>query len=200
MITQDLHRDKLLLQSIADGDAIAFREFFDLYKDRLFLFVEQLIHSKADAEEIVQDTFLKVWQTAYKLVEIDQPGYYIYTIARNKTLNFMRSISRQQHLVDQVWAMQGELDATLEEKLRTKELKEIIDKIVFQLSPQKQLIFQMSREQGLNHAEIANLLGLSQSRVKNVLVEILKYIKTNLQQHSDIWAILFWIQHCQHLF
>ena len=99
-----------MLQQIAEGNALAFKEFFELYKNRIFVFVEQLIHSRADAEEIVQDTFMKVWQTAPRLVEIDNPGQYIYAIARNKTLNYIRKIASDQRLIDQVWANQADFD------------------------------------------------------------------------------------------
>jgi RNA polymerase sigma-70 factor (family 1) len=194
------YREKILLQQIAEGNALAFKEFFELYRNRIFVFVYQLIHSRADAEEIVQDTFMKVWQTAPRLAEIDNPGQYIYTIARNKTLNYIRKIASDQRLIDQVWANQAELDNTLEEKLRSREVKEIIEKAVSQLSEQKQNIFRLSREQGLTHAEIAAMLGLSQSRVKNILVEALKQIKNNLHPYSDLIAILFWIKYTPLLF
>ena len=200
MAVSTYYREKTLLQQIAEGNALAFREFFELYRNRIFVFVEQLIHSKADAEEIVQDTFMKVWQTAPRLAEIDNPGQYIYTIARNKTLNYIRKIASDQRLIDQVWANQAELDNSLEEKLRSSEVKEVIEKAVSQLSEQKQNIFRLSREQGLTHAEIAAMLGLSQSRVKNILVEALKQIKHNLHPYSDLIAILFWIKYTQLLF
>jgi RNA polymerase sigma-70 factor (family 1) len=194
------YTEKRLLHLVAKGDAQAFREFFDLYKNRIFVFVEQLIHSKADAEEIVQDTFLKVWQTAPTLSEIDNPGQYIYTIARNKTLNYIRKIASDKNLLEQVWACQANLDTTLEEKLRTKEVKEIIDRALGQLSEQKQTVFHLSREQGLTHAEIASQMDLSQSRVKNILVEVLKHIKNNLHPYSDLIAILFWMEYSRYFF
>ena len=194
------YTEKRLLRLIAAGDTQAFREFFDLYKNRIFVFVEQLIHSKADAEEIVQDTFLKVWQTAPTLADIDNPGQYIYTIARNKTLNYIRKIASDKNLLEQAWAYQANLDTTLEEKLRTKEVKEIVDRAVSQLSEQKQTVFRLSREEGLSHAEIASQTGLSQSRVKNILVEVLKHIKNNLHPYSDLIAILFWIEYSRYFF
>ena len=96
MSTAGSHNEQELLLQIAQGNAAAFRIFFDLYKNRLFVFVEQLIHSRADAEEIVQDTFMKGWENASRLTEMDKPGHYIYTIARNKTINRMRKIARDQ--------------------------------------------------------------------------------------------------------
>ena len=189
-----------LLYLIAQGDTTAFRKFFDAYKDRLFIFVEQLIHSRADAEEIVQDTFMKVWQNAAKLVEIDQPGYYIYTIARNNTLNYIRKHSQQQRLAEIAYSNQLPWDDTLQEKLKTREAQEIINNALAGLSGQKQHIYRLSRESGMSHAEIANLLGLSQSRVKNIIVETLKHIKVQLQTQSDLLALIFWMEYCRLLF
>lgn len=195
-----MHNEKLLLREIAEGDLPAFRRFFDLYRDRLYIFVEQLTHSRADAEEIIQDTFLKVWESAPLLSRLDEPRNYIYTIARNKTLNYLRKIARDKQLVYQAWACQSDLDNSLEESLRSLECRELIEKAVRSLSPQKQTVFRLSREEHLSHAEIAARLGLSQSRVKNILVEALKHIKSYLQEYSDLLAILFWIFYGRHLF
>lgn len=191
-----LHNEKQLLEKIANGDAMAFRQFFDLYRVRLYVFVERLIHSKPDAEEIIQDTFLKLWQAAPNLHHIDNPAQYIYTIARNKTLNYMRKISREKKRVHEVWLNQSEVDHYLEEELCSKELRQIIDYSLNHLSPQKQLVFSMSRNEGLSHAEIAAKTGLSQSRVKNIMVEILKYLRECLQQHSVSVSAFFWLQCC----
>ncbi|MGC4232977.1 MAG: sigma-70 family RNA polymerase sigma factor [Niabella sp.] len=191
-----LNNEKLLLERIANGDALAFGQFFDLYRVRLYVFVEQLIHSKADTEEIIQDTFLKLWQAAPGLLHIDQPGQYVYTIARNKTLNYMRKISREKKRIHQAWLNQSEIDNYLEEELRSKEIRQVIDYSLNHLSSQKQMVFNMSRNEGLSHAEIAAKTGLSQSRVKNILVEVLKYLRECLQQHSVSVSTFFWLQCC----
>ena len=194
LLNIDTYNERELLERIANGDSDAFRLFFDLYKVRLYVFVEQLIHSKADTEEIIQDTFLKLWQAAPGLLHIDQPGQYVYTIARNKTLNYMRKISREQERIRQAGALRPEMDNGLEEALRSKEIRQIIDRSLNHLSAQKQLIFSMSRNEGLSHEEIAAKTGLSQSRVKNILVEVLKYLRECLQQHSVSVSTFFWLQ------
>ena len=200
MSEDGLHNEKQLLEKIANGDAMAFRRFFDLYRVRLYVFVEQLIHSKPDAEEIIQDTFLKLWQAAPNLTHVDNPGQYIYTIARNKTLNHMRKVSREKKRVHQVWLNQSEIDNYLEEELCSKEIRQIIDYSLNHLSSQKQMIFSMSRNEGLSHAEIAAKTGLSQSRVKNIMVEVLKYLRECLQQHSVSVSTFFWLQCCYFFF
>jgi RNA polymerase sigma-70 factor (ECF subfamily) len=181
-----------LLQRISDGDEPAFRKLFDKYKLRLFHFVLQFTHSAADAEEIVQDTFIKLWQNTDKLGEINNPTGYIYTICRNLTHNYLLKASRNDQLLKQVWANMKVEDNPTDALLNSKETQALINKAVSELSEQKQKIFRLSREAGMNHDEIAKELGLSRSRVKNIIVEVLKHIKLYLQQHSVTLALLFW--------
>ena len=199
MSCTDYHNEKLLLEKIANGDPVAFKHFFDLYKERIYIFVKQIIHSQDDTEEIVQDTFLKLWQAAPNLLHIDKPGQYVYTIARNKTLNYIRKISRDKKLIQQVWQYQADYDNHLLETLQYRDMNQLVKGALNRLSTQKQLIYNMSREEGLSHAEIAYKTGLSQSRVKNILVEVLQHLRECLQKHSISISLLFWLQ-CGYLF
>ena len=189
----DRSYNKALLLKIAGGDETAFRELFNQYNKRLYSFVEQLTKSGADAEEIVQESFLKLWVNRASLPGIDHPGNYIYTIARNKTLDHIRKVSRDQKLLDQLWVNMSHADHSMEEELRTQEYRQLIDQALAQLPGQKQVVFRLSREQGLSHEAIAGRLGLSKSRVNNILVETMKFIRQYLEQHAVLLAIAFWI-------
>lgn len=192
MPLENLYTDRELLQQVAEGDKLAFRQIFDLYKMRLFSFVLQLTHSRADAEEIVQDVFTKLWESRTSLANVEYPGKYIYTIARNKTLNHLTKLARDRQLLQQVWVNLSQSDNPTEEILQAQESQRLIAEAVKRLSLQRQTIFQLSREQGLSHEEIAARLGLSKSRVKNILVEILKHIKDYLARYSALVSVLFW--------
>lgn len=182
--------DLSLLKRIQDGDEIAFRIFFSRYRKRIFVFVDQLIHSRSDTEEIVQDTFLKVWTFAGRISKMERPSDYIYMIARNKTLNHIRNNSKNKQYITQVWANQMEIDNSTLESIYSEDLQQVIQKALKNLPNNKLEIFRLSRYEGLNHFEIAAKLGLSQSRVKNILVEILKYLKVLLQRHADLITLL----------
>jgi RNA polymerase sigma-70 factor (ECF subfamily) len=115
-------------------------------------------------------------------------------IARNKALDNMRKVARDQRLLDQLWlSFSGEEDNSLENELQSQEYYQLIDQALLHLPRQKQLVFNMSRREGLSHVEISQRLGLSKSRINNILVEVLKYIKSFLEQHSSLIAISFWI-------
>jgi RNA polymerase sigma-70 factor (ECF subfamily) len=185
------YTDKELLQRLAEGDKASFRQLFDAYRLRLFSFVFQLTNSKVDAEEIVQDVFAKLWEIRQTLHTVEHPGKYIYTIARNKTFNHLAKIARDQQLVQQLWVNLSQADHSTEEMLQANESRQLINEAIHQLSQQKQTIFYLSREQGLSHEAIAIQLGLSKSRVKNVMVEVLKHIKDYLLRHTTFLAVLF---------
>jgi RNA polymerase sigma-70 factor (family 1) len=186
------YTDKELLLQVADGDREAFRQLFNLYKLRLYSFVLQMTHSRVDAEEIVQDVFTKLWLSRETLVGVDYPGKYIYTIARNKTLNHLTRLARDRRLLHQLWVNVSHHDNATQEIIQAQESQQLISKAISLLPAQRQTIFQLSREQGLTHEEIAARLGLSKSRVKNLLVEILKHIRDYLARYSTFVSALFW--------
>lgn len=177
MSLYNLSTEKILLQKIADGDEYAFERVFDLYKNRIYSFVIKFVHSKADAEEIVQDTFFTIWHRRASLDEVAHPRNYIYTIVRNKTYNYLNKASKNQKLLDQLWANTKTHNNDTEELLNLKDSELLIKTALLQMTEQKQSIFKMSREEGMNHEQIAHHLGLSKSRVKNVIVEILGYLR-----------------------
>lgn len=192
--------EKVLLLQIAEGDEIAFRHLFDFYKERLFTFAFGLTHSKVDAEEIVQDIFLKLWESRTTLSTIIYPQSYIYTMARNRALDLLASTGRNQKLIQKVWANITQSEELTEHILQAKESQQLIYQAVAELTEKKQQIFELSRNDGLSHDEISNLLGISKQTVKNNLSEALKQIKLYLERHSALLALIFWLHHYKVLF
>lgn len=188
-VTYDLAGEQQLLQQIAMGNEAAFKLIFEAYRARVFTFVVNFIHSAADAEEIVQDTFLGLWQNKEALLNVEHPRNYIYTVVRNKTLRYLSNIARDEKMLKIVWAnMQQEVNPT-EEALLLRESRELINRALSMLPEQKQKVFRMCREEGMSHEDIALELGLSKSRIKNIMVEVLRYIKIFLAHNSWILAL-----------
>lgn len=170
--------DKDLLKNLREGDALAFRELYVRHNRQVLAFAIHLTHSAVDAEDILQDTFLRLWTSRAQLPDIERFDNYIFMIARNRTMDHLRKVALQQRLIDQVWANISETSSEEPaQQLEARESKQLVHQALEALSPQKQTVFQLSRQQGLSHEEIARQLGLSKSRVKNLLVETLKHIR-----------------------
>lgn len=186
MVTTDIE----LLQQLRKGDESAFRQLYDRHSRPVAAFIYQLTHSAVDAEDILQDTFLKLWTSREQLPFIEHIGNYIFIIARNKTVDHLRKVARQQQLVDQVWENISEVADALDLQLDARESQQLINNALNQLSDQKQTIFRLSRVEGLSHEDIASRMGLSKSRVKNLQVETLKHIRLFLTRYGGSLGLL----------
>lgn len=182
--------DTDLLKKLKEGDENAFRELYDRHSRTVSSFVYHLTHSAVDAEDILQETFLKLWSGREQLPPIDNIGNYIFMIARNKTLDHLRKIARQKRLLDHVWANISMPAEGIEQQLDARESQQLINKAFAQLTEQQQTIFRLSRQEGMTHEAIARQLNLSKSRVKNVQVETLRYIRIFLAQHAGPLGVL----------
>ncbi len=190
MAVYDLTAEKLLLKEISDGNSLAFNKMFCLYRGKILAFVDSFVHSKADAEEIVQETFLVIWQNREKLLSIEHPRNYIYTIARNKTYDYLSKVSRTEKTINNAWVNTSISLNNIDDQINLKESTLLINRVLQTLSLQKQEIFNMSRYQHMSHEEIAETVGLSKSRVKNVIVEVLKHLKYHITKHNAALFLL----------
>lgn len=187
MAVYDVLYEKLLFRRIADGDEHAFQEFFDLYKARVYAFVKGYTHAAADAEEILQDTFLIIWEKKSTLTQVEHPRNYLYTMVRNKTFNFLKRAAKSEKMRQEIWAHMQLAHNPTQDALYLQESNQLLEAAVGRLSEKKQLIFKLSRYEGLNHEQIADKTGLSRSRVKNILVEVMKSIKTYMTEYTSLW-------------
>jgi len=195
MSVYNLSAEKILLQKIAEGDAYAFKHVFDLYKNKVYSFVVRFVHSRADAEEIVQDTFCTIWQKRDILPNIEHPRNYIYTIVRNKTYTYLNQAAKNQKVLAQVWANMQLEQNDIADLTDLRDSEFLLKKGLANLSEQKQQIFKLSRIDGMSHEEIAIQVGLSKSRVKNVIVDVLKYLRHYLAENNinvSISSLLFY--------
>ncbi|MHA4809907.1 RNA polymerase sigma factor [Flavitalea flava] len=172
----------------------AFKQLFDAYKNRLYGYVLAIAHSDYIAEEITQEIFIKLWLCRDILHQVGNPEGYIFTIARNKTLNYLRKAAHDEKLLRELQRLAAPENNNVEERTVALEYDTLVRNALTLLSPQRRLVFQLSRNEGLNHEEIAQHLQLSRNTVKNHLVEALRFIRQYLGQHStSAIVVLFFL-------
>lgn len=170
---------------------LAFDDVYKLYSNRLFGFVLRYVKSETDAESIVQDVFVKIWETHKKIDPKSSFESYIFTIAYNSTISLLRkriSDARfREHLKNR--QMIEEADSVIGE-LHYNELKTAIGVLLEQLTPRQKEIFLMSREKGFSNDEIAAKLNISSNTVKNHLVSALAFLRSKLN-NGGLVSLLF---------
>lgn len=184
------YEEKRLLKQISKGDEKAFRAFYDAYFNHLSAFIYKLCKSTEATEEIIQDVFVKLWVRRHSLSQMDSPEAYIFSMARNKTIDYLRRLVRDTHFMALLTGQLLTDSNDTEEQLNAKDLRELIEEALSGLSEQKKRIFQLSKEEGLSHDQIAEVMHLSKSTVKNHLSETLRHIRGHLRQHPNSEATL----------
>lgn len=170
----------------------SFKCLFDNYKNRLYGYVLAITRSHYTAEEITQEIFIKLWLCREMLHEVENLDGYIFAIARNKTLNHLRKAAYDVRLLRELQerALAAEDGNNVEERSLVSEYDRLLQDALTHLSPQRRLVYVMSRQRGLNHEEIAHQLQLSRHTVKNHLVGALRYLRHYFVEHGSVLVIL----------
>lgn len=176
--TPDLYR------RIAAGDESAFRSLVDIYAPRLQAMAARITGSVAVADDLVQDTFLKIWIARDQLTEISQPSAWIKKICFFLAVNHVRRQSIRDKVMDAVEHEKDSAGNTLpvSDMIEFRQLLGLVNEAVQQLPEKQRQIYRLSREQALSINEIAQHMDLAVSTVKNLLVMALKNIRASLQK------------------
>ncbi len=189
--------ESALVIRIQEGDEVAFRELFFRYKNKLFNFCLFLTKSREQAEEIVHDVLVKVWTERKQLDPTKSVNNYLYIITKHFAINFLKKAAADKVLLTKVYENLTWNRYTEEELNDYDQLDKVVKEAIDLLPPKRKLIFDLSRNEGLTHEEIATYLHISKHTVRNHMVEALKFIKGYLNHHSDItigmFALLFFV-------
>lgn len=186
------YNEAFLLKQLAKGDSCAFKKLYNHYHQDVYAYGFSMLKSKENAEEIVQDVFLKVWKNR-RVLRLDTSfKSYIFTITRNTCLNLIVKLKNDKRLKSSILEKYHENLNTTEAKILDAEYARVKNKIFEQLPPRRKLIFELSRNEGLSYADISDKLGISISTVKGQMNKSLEFIRTFLRTNTDISLVITW--------
>jgi RNA polymerase sigma-70 factor (family 1) len=160
--------------AVAD-DEEAFLLLYRHFKPRLEKFAFSIVHVKEDAEEIVEDVFVRLWIKRKTLDQVQNLKLYIYVATRNFSLNYLRINQRNAHLViDDLKMELQDITADPEQLMSDAEQMARINYAVGELPNRCKVIFKLVKEDGLKQREVAELLHLSPKTVENQLAIAVK--------------------------
>ncbi len=185
-----LPTDCTLVTRVSNGDELAFRILFHRYRNKLYRFSLRYVKSSAVAEDIVQDTFLKIWEQRQSLQPQLNFEAYLFRISRNQIFNEFKK-STYQAAFEQFTLQNASDNQQTEWEVLANDYQEVLQKALEQLPPQRKQIFQLSRLEGLSHEEIAQQLNLSKNTIKVQINKALKSIRESLEMNSEVSVPVF---------
>lgn len=183
--------DQDLAQRIKKDEKDAYEELFKRYAPRIFSFSILYLKNKDDAEELVQNVFLKIWEKRQILDATQNIKAFIFKIAVNTIYDFIRRKNIERAFEDY-----AKLNYTVNENYTWhsvifEEMQRNLNNLVAQLPEQQQKIFRLSKLEGLANEEIAETLNLSKRTVENHLYRALSFLKKQLKNESLFLFLYF---------
>ncbi|GEP89757.1 RNA polymerase sigma-70 factor, ECF subfamily [Chitinophaga terrae (ex Kim and Jung 2007)] len=182
-----------ILRRIAEGDEQAFTALYNRYWNKVYTYLRRMTKSHEIAEELLYDIFTKLWTGRELITEIQHMDAFLSKVAYNKAISFFRYTATQrkmQQLVAGQMAPAQVDDAA--NRLLDSEARELLQEAIWHLSPQRRLVFTLSRDQGLTHEQIARQLNLSTQTVKKTMSNALGAIREFLHKRGVEGAMLLY--------
>lgn len=182
--------EREVLEAIALGDRAAFARLYTFYVPKLQRFLYPFTNqNKEDAEEVIQDVFLKIWMKKEILIGIKSFDSYLFRMAKNQLTDMRLSNKARAERAGRMGYLSPQISQAADETLFYNEYLKSAKEAIEKLSPQRRKIFEMRTEQEMSMDQIAQQLGISQSAVKKQLYEAIHTIKDQMHQQTG-WPLL----------
>lgn len=179
-----------LVTQLTQDDEAAFSELYIRYKDKLSYFCLYLLKSQEEVNDIVQEIFIRIWESRAFINPELSFSSFLYTMARNRITNYFRDMDIDTKVKEILATQKITAEETTESQIIYSEYQTILQAAIEQLPPQRKKIFNMSRVENMSHKEIAAELGISVNTVQEHISEALKFIKIYFNKHADLIMIL----------
>lgn len=164
--------------------------YFKTYYQPLCNYAYSFVQDREEAEEIVQSTFMSVWEKKEAIEIKTSLKSYLYTMVRNASLNVIKHQKvKQKHAVEEVAVASSSIES-VSHHILSQELEARILAALEKLPEQCRLIFKLSRFEELKYAEIADQLNLSVKTVENQMGKALKIMREQLREYLPLILIL----------
>lgn len=157
---------KELVLRMQRGDDSAYQMIMDHWGKRLYNFAMRYANDDHFASEVVQQTFIQVFEKIDQLKDPSKLKSWLYRIASNNCISQGRSLSRRRKVEVGEVLMHAEDAPSPSRHVERKELKELVLNILQMIPPEQRQVIIMKEYEGLKFREIANILDTSENTIK----------------------------------
>jgi RNA polymerase sigma-70 factor (ECF subfamily) len=175
--------EKEIVNDLKEGVAGAFDDLYKAYSQKLYAFAFTFLKSREDAEEVVQDTYFKIWERRKSIDSNQSFNSFLFSVGYHTTIDLLRQRLKEKKYRENV-LVKASSNYNLEETIEYGDLLEHVNHIVEELPPRKLEIYKLSRIDHLSYSEIAEKLNISVKTVENGINFSLNFIRKHLGKDS----------------
>ena len=176
------YSDFELLDLIRSGDKIAFSEIYNRYWKKVFTVASNKIGQLEEAEEIVQDIFISLWNRRESITITTSLNAYLAVSVKYRVIKILAKRSQYNKFADYTTNVIPIAANSTEDWIEFEELKSRLELLVSHLPEKCRLVYTMSRENGMSQKQIAQEFGISEKTVEAHIGKALKALRTGLGQ------------------
>ena len=190
MIIDKKYNQSSVIQLLAEDNEYAFQIVFDAHKNEIYKVALLYLKSPILAEEVVQDTFLKLWFHRKNLQDINSLEAWLHTVCKNLVLNCLKKLSRDW-TAKKDWGLHlQQVEETADLKVRNDEFNRVFLNAIAQLPEQQRLVYTLAKEEGLSYDAIGKKLAISPLTVKTHMARALSAIRSHLKKYGHLLSLL----------
>ena len=182
--------DHTLIQGLAEGRESSYKILFDEYYLVLTVYARKYLGDMDEAREIVQDVFVRIYESRQLLARVDSLKAYLFTSVRNSCYNYIKSNKTHQKHQEKIRLEQSGKKEDVMEQIQESELEQHIFRIVSGLPDRCREIFRMSRVEGLKNDEIARECNISKRTVETQISKALKVLRLELAPYLSLFFFI----------
>jgi RNA polymerase sigma-70 factor, ECF subfamily len=175
--------EEKLFENVKNGDSKAFEHLFHRYYCYLCSYAYKLLNDSANAEELVQEFFVRLWEKRDQLSINTSVKNYFFRSVKNLCINAIQHEKIKSKYALKVTS-ESDLSFSIEDNFIETELAEKIDESIQSLPAKRREIFRLSREEGLKYREIAEKLNVSVKTVETQMSLAIKTLREKLKKYS----------------
>lgn len=180
-----------IIKQFNAGDKNAINELHALYSNKLYRFAFGYLKSDADALDVVQEVFIRLWSSRNELKKNSNIEALLFTIAKNTIITAFRKRISEKEYVEHLKTIVVKNSLDTEQQVDYSILSDKVKELINQLPQQRQRIYLLSKEKGLTNKEIAENLGISIKTVEDHITKARKFLRENLAEYGFL-SILFY--------
>jgi len=182
--------EKDLIGRLKEGDQTAFELLFHFYYPGLVMYSTQFTADRMEAEEIVQDFFVRFWQKHRQILLTDSLKSYLFLSVKNSCLNYLKHKKVEEKYIRKMAELSNRHLAYDPDLYVVSELQEKVKDAIDLLPEKCREVFIMSRVQGLKNEEIATNLNISKRTVETQISKALKVLRIELKDYVGLLILL----------
>lgn len=177
--------DALLMSRICAKDIEAFEELYRSYRTRLTRFLLKLIHRPPLVEDVLNETFIVVWDRAHTFHGASKVSTWIFAIAYRKAMKALRS---QDEPVEDRWADQRvSLEPSPEDEFGRQRARTLLLRAIGELSAEHRAVVEFTYFHEMGYREIAEIMGCPVDTVKTRMFHARRHLKRRLSGELPDW-------------